>query len=330
MKAWRLNTKHEFELVEETRQPGENELKIKISKCGFSVTDRAIIEGMGEVYPIVPVRSAVGLVSETSGGLKLGERVVIDPYFSTDSEERSDKLKTKIRIMGVDADGLLADFVIVPRENIHVLPENVKDDEALFIESIAIAIKTIDRLKIGKGDYIAIIGATNMGIMLAQLAMYYQAIPILIDTNSAKLRIAEKFGIYYTVNSTLVDMEKSIMEITSGRLADHTVCDAKSMLPPYLALDFTKEYGHVAYVGYNRFFERDIKLSPVLRKQLMVVGVENGAGYLQTAINMLATKVIKTEGLIDKVASFDEVPEVAAEIVEFPLKYNKVVIDMDL
>lgn len=327
MKAWQVAGAKSVNLIEETLSRDVDELKIKITKAALSSTDIAIYEGKGDTYPIIPARAAIGLVSEASGAFKLGERVVIDPYVLPDDIAKGSERVPDVKVMGVDLDGLLRDYVVVPKANAHILPESVKDDDALFMEYIAIGIKTLDALLIEKGDYIVIAGAGTLGIIIAQLALYYQVIPILLDTDSSLLALAESFGIFYTVNPTISDAQERILEITSGRLADHTIYSLKCPIMPYLVLGFTKDCGNLAITGYNRFVEKEFKLNTILQKQLAIVGIENGVGEIQSAINMLATGVIKTNGLVGKEISFDELPVLLKETDEFPLKYNKVFVN---
>ncbi|MDR3216838.1 MAG: zinc-binding dehydrogenase [Clostridiaceae bacterium] len=329
MKAWQIVSKHRLEPVEVNQQRSDNEVKIKITKSAFSSTDKAIIEGRGEVYPIIPVRAAIGLVSEATGAFRLGERVVIDPYVCDFGDARPDTegLVPNVKIMGVDVPGLLRDFAIVPRDNVCSLPENVKDSDALFTEYIALGLKTLSVLGVKKGDYLAVIGANTLGNIIAQLAVYYQAIPILVDSSPTKLKLAEKYGIYYTINSEQCDVERRVLEITSGRRADRTVYEGKSILPPSYAVSLTKDCGRVAFVGYSRFLEKELRLSNILKKQLTIVGVENGFGDIKSALNMLATKAIQTDGLVDKEITFDEIPKLLTEISEWPLTFSKIIIN---
>ena len=78
MKAWQITAKEEIALVEKKQEAEATDVKVRISKVALSSTDVAIFEGKKASYPIIPVRSAIGLVSEAHAmsGLKKGERVV--------------------------------------------------------------------------------------------------------------------------------------------------------------------------------------------------------------------------------------------------------------
>ena len=83
-------------------------------------------------------------------------------------------------IYGLNRDGFLRDFAVLPPKNLRLLPENVQIGDAIFVEYIATAIRLLDKIDIQKGDHVAIMGGDILGNIIAQLVIYYQAIPILI------------------------------------------------------------------------------------------------------------------------------------------------------
>ncbi len=80
------------------------------------------------------------------------------------------------------------------------IPDRLKDEEAVFTEHTAMAINVISKLKIDKGEHLVIVGATSIGIILAQVAMYHQAVPIVVDMRDELLESARRAGVYYTIN----------------------------------------------------------------------------------------------------------------------------------
>lgn len=332
MKAWQIVAKEEFQLIEKIQEAEPSDVKIRISKAALSSTDVAIFEGKKPNYPIIPVRAAIGLVSEAHelSGLKKGERVVVNPYILEEPNlrDKNNPLVADVKVMGVDCDGLICDFISLPQANVCLLPEGIKDDEAIFVEQIAMAIKAVDVLDAQKGNYLAILGARTLGNIIAQLALYYQLVPIVIDTDDDNLALAEKHGVYYTINPAKCDLKERILEITGGKMAEYTIYEARSdMSTNYIPL-ITQECGKAVIVGYNHFLDKlNINLGDTLLKQLTMVCVRNGYGEIYSAINMLANKVIDTEGFIDKYISFDDLPSIIDEIANAHFIYGKIVVN---
>ena len=186
MKAWQITAKEEIALVEKKQEAEATDVKVRISEVALSSTDVAIFEGKKASYPIIPVRSAIGLVSEAHAmsGLKKGERVVLSPYVLDDPfYKKKGALVPDVKVMGLDMDGFLCDFISMPPENVYPLPEGIKDNDAIFTEQIALAVKSLGALETERGDYVAILGANTLGIIAAELCIYYQLVPIVIDVD---------------------------------------------------------------------------------------------------------------------------------------------------
>lgn len=334
MKAWQIVAKEEVKLIERNLVMDAGDVKVKITKAAISSTDLAILMGKSGNLPIIPVRCAVGQVSEFDelSGLKKGERVVINPYF-IDEDVPFDKNKTvvpNVEVMGVDRDGLLCDFAVVPHSKVCFLPEGITDNEAIFVEYIAMGIKVIEALNVNKGDYMVILGANALGNIIAQLAIYYQIVPILVDTDAHKLTQAESYGVYYTLNPTNCSVSDKVMEITGGEMAEYCVYEARNTMLPSYATTITKEGGTIVVAGYNYFVEGlQIDLGKILEKQHTIIGIKNGYGEIYSAINLLANKAVKTDGLVDIEIDFKDVPRKMKELLDKGISspYQKIVVN---
>ncbi len=328
MKAWKIEGPSELELIETKSKRAAGQIRVKLSTCALSATDLAYYRGTNHRSGIVPSHSAVGFVSEADdeSELKLGQRVVISPYIDDSEVEVEIPSQRKIKIMGVDVDGFLSDFVNVPQNNVYVLPEGIKDEEAVFIDYIALANQVIENFDFEKGDYLLIIGASTFGLVIAQLALYYQLVPIIVDKYDDRLKLAEELGVYYTVNFRRDDVDLVLKEITGGRMADFTVFEPRE-LPFSLAHDYTREGGTVVVSGYNNFvmsFDADIE--KIFAKQITIKGVNNGIDEITSAINFLANHVVRTEILVGEVYDFEDAPKAFEDCQHRIKSYGKVLI----
>lgn len=321
MKAYEIQSPGNISLVEKERPVRENEVVVKISKLSISATDKELYLGKAEVpLPRVPGRSATGFVSQNSatGMLKRGEKVLINPYYKDGDH---------VRVLGVDSDGLLCDFTGIDENKLILLPEGIKEEEALFTEYIAIAMRTLRTLHVEKGEYVAVIGAGALGIILAQLAIYYNAIPIVIDSDVYRLKIAEECGVDYTINLITDDPKKRVNDLTAGKMADHTVLESKSYINPHLLLRLAKEGGNSAIIGYNLFFSASpIDISIAFKRDLAIYSINNGADDFDSAVNILAQKILNLAPLIDVSVPFDKVPDTFKSLAENADIYKKIIV----
>ncbi|MDD3947687.1 MAG: zinc-binding dehydrogenase [Clostridia bacterium] len=322
MKIYRAKGNNEFEILESEAISDPEFVKLKISTVFPTQTDIHLFQGKLNIkYPIVPCHVVTAVVSEDRPeyGLKRGSKVIINPYVlsSADSEGYA-----RVDTYGIDTDGFLRDFVALPAENIIPFPEDVKEEEALFTELVALALAGINTFELDKGDYIAVIGGSVLSNIICQLALYYQAIPIYICSDERHINIAEKCGIYYIVDETKEDTYQRVLNITGGRLADHTVLHAKAGVSPNFLHTLSARGGDCTIVSFTPLLPRlETDISLIAQKQLKVQGVSCGCNEINSAVNMLAQKYLKFAPFIDKRVTFAEVPELFAELSENPIRY---------
>ena len=328
MKAWHIENLERIKLVESVMPKKEGEVKLKIAKVAISSTDFAYFASdtpNKDAALTVPGHSAVAYMSEDDGALalKMGARVVVSPFVM--HEEHGVK---RVSVLGVDENGLLSDFASVPAENVYALPDGIPDDEAIFAEYIALGNNVLNSMEADKGDFVVIVGASTLGLIIAQLALYYQMIPILVDLDAEKLALAASWGVYYTLNPTYDNLERRVEEITGGRMAESSVYVGDGV-PFNMALRLVKDKGEVVVAGYSVRSGHTIDVSVVLQKQLRLIGVADGYGEMSSAINLLANRIVKTDGLINSRIDFSEVPEMVVQCAEYPYQYNKIVVSID-
>lgn len=326
MKAWHIdNSNKQLVLKEETLTRGEGEIQVRISKVAMSAMDMTCFASRDNDKVTVPAHSAIAHITEDNEelGLRLGSRVVVCPFIKTVEHGES-----TVKNMGVDIDGLLADFVYVPSENVFALPDGISDEDAVFAEYIAMGNRVFSELSCQDGDYIVIVGAGTLGLVLCQMAMYYQNVPILIDLDSDKLELAKKYGVYYTLNPTYDNLERSVIEITGGRMCESAIFTTEGV-GLSAALRLVKNGSDVIVAGYPAFDKHTVDMEQVLKKRLKLKGVSDGAGEMPSAINLLANSVVHTKGIITARQFFDEVPKIFDDCVQYPYKYNTVLFTVD-
>lgn len=320
MREWRLTKSKEYKLYttnKDSKQLGERDVfyepilpnkpfvKVKLIKASLSCIDTAAFLGKGDFeYPLVPARSGVAYISEPyDSGVEQGRKVFLSPY---DTDE-----KGNFKIRSYNTNGYLADYAYVPIDSVYPIPEGVGDDQALFVEEIAIAINILSKLDVQKGEYILLHGASYQNILIAQVAIYYQAIAIIIDTSDERLEVAASLGVYYTINVNDSEKKAKIIEITSGKMADKVICHIDINTNLDSQIELCKNGGKVAIYGHDitcKNIRTDI--TALFNKNLEVIGVMDGKAYIPSAINMLANDIVKTIGLMEPSTPFLNILEI--------------------
>ncbi|MDE7164069.1 MAG: alcohol dehydrogenase catalytic domain-containing protein [Clostridiales bacterium] len=316
MKAYRIHAPHTLKLDEMDALPvGDNCIKLKNLMCGITPADVAVYEGRVQTkYPIIPLSQCVGFVSEVGAnvtGIQRGQRVVTYPQASCHSCKACKESRfyecEKPLLFGVQEDGFLSDFSVVSANDVYTIPDRISDEEAVFIEHIATALNAMSKMNVEKGDQVVIMGATVEGIILAQLAMYYQAVPIMVDMHEDMLHLAQKAGVYFTVNAVDDNVCKKILALTGGHMASACAYLVSSHMPLQSAWDYTAVGGRVAIVGKNGIGDLNCNVNNMLEKNIDLYTVVDCGKNYSSAINLLANRTVNVSSLYDTVIPFAEV-----------------------
>ncbi len=315
MKGWKIInplTLEEREISEVSRS--ESLTKVKITKALITLSDVLRYKGELDSNNVVLGSSGIGVISETEAnlfGLEKGMHVYIEPNrecLECYSCKSGNPTKcSNLQIAGEDFDGFLSDFTSVDPGKLFVLPESVPDLEALFIEHISLAIAVVDKLGIQKGDYVSIIGANNFGNILAQLLIYYQAVPIVMTTNDEDFKIAKNSGIYYVLGQN-DNWQKEVSSITSGRMTKSVVYIADCSIPTAKAFALASFNASIAFTGVS-YKNNAISFAQAVKKQLQILCINSGFGNTASSINLIANKAINLSHLKLDASTYDAVPQ---------------------
>src|SRR5205823_675580 len=66
-------------------------------------------------------------------------------------------------------DGAFADYVRLPALNLHVVPKNVEDDQAVFVEPLAAAFQVLKQIKLDGRKWVTVLGDGRLGLLVAQV-----------------------------------------------------------------------------------------------------------------------------------------------------------------
>ena len=231
-------------------------------------------------------------------------------------------------VYGKTEDGVLRDFITVPQTDLILLPPQVNETEGVFIEQVALAIETLDRLKIEKGEHIVILGATLAGLIIAQAAIYYQAVPILVDLREDRLALAEKLGIYYTINAVTTDTVKKVFSITCGKMAETMVYTLLSGMTVRRSFENLVRGGRAAFVGFgNMDADLSADLMPALEKEIVIYMVSSAGDNYYSAVNILVSNAVDVTSLVSHRIEFDKIGKAIAEVADNEKKYIALLVD---
>lgn len=331
MKYWKASGINSVILEEAApEQVRGDRVKLKMLASAITETELLLYEGKFGMksFPRILGRQGVGMVSEVGSevmGLKRGDRVYVRPqiYCGKCSKCRggNPELCAHREVYGKTADGLLRDFVVASMSELYKLPDKIDTHEASLLETISVAKNVVDKAELKVGDYVIVSGASCLGLLVAQAAIYCQAIPIVLDINPARLSIAEKLGIYYAVDVGAEDAYRKIFAITGGKLADAAVYTLPEILPFRRLFDCISTGGKVIFAAIDsENVDVSVNIGTVLDKNVTVSTVSSNGLNITAAINMLAGGKVKVSPFISR-CNFMEVNSYLRKMADDPRRY---------
>jgi len=180
-------------------------VRIKIKFCGLCGTD---IHILSDEYPnnppVVLGHEIAGQVVEGGKGVRpelVGTRVTARTMLTCGTCQYCRIGKTNLclarRSIGSSIDGGFAEYMIIPEDNLHVLPETIDYEEGALSEPLACCVRAI--LEIGRiraGEQVLVIGPGTIGLLCTQLAKLSGAVVTVIGTpeDEQRLHLAGKLG----------------------------------------------------------------------------------------------------------------------------------------
>jgi threonine dehydrogenase-like Zn-dependent dehydrogenase len=271
--------------------PGE--VLIRVHLASICSTDLEIVKGyMG--FSGVLGHEFVGTVVEAPADRSdlLGKRVVAEiNCVAPGSPARDDEARkhavprTVLGILG--RDGAFAEYVPVPAENCHVVPDHVADNQAVFTEPLAAAVQVTKDHEVTPDTHAAVIGSGRLGILCAQVLALQKCKLDVIGRNPRTLGVCRGLGL----NATKVaDRDTALYDLV-------VECTG-SPDGLRLALEIVRPRGTVVLKS-TYAAPPEVDLSPIVINEITVAG--NRCGPFADALRLLAEGRIQTDPLIDVV-----------------------------
>ncbi len=174
----------------------DGEVLVRVVRAGVCETDLQLIRGyMG--FRGVLGHEFVGLAES---GPFAGQRVVGEINCScwrceTCLSGRPTHCPHRSVIGILNHDGAFADFVAVPQRNLHVVPDSVSTDVAVFTEPLAAAFQIPAQLPIRHEDRVIVLGDGRLGNLCAQVLARLADRVVVIGKHVEKLAILRQLGL---------------------------------------------------------------------------------------------------------------------------------------
>ena len=284
--------------------PKEGEALIRVTLAGICNTDYEITKGyMG--YVGILGHEFVGVVEEVNGPDKslVGKRVVAEISYGCDDPSCEWCAKKNYRhcpnrhTLGIwKKDGCFAEYMTMPVNVLFEVPENVPDEQAVFVEPLAAACEITEQLHIEPTAKVLVLGDGKLGLTTA-LTLHAQNFDVLlVGKHQNKLDIAEAQGVKTRLLNTFTPKKEYdvVVEATGTASGFET------------SMSLTKPRG-VLVLKSTVASGKELNLAPIVIDEITVLG--SRCGQFAPALRLLKNNRIDFKPFITKTYSIDDALE---------------------
>lgn len=183
--------------------PGPEEALIRVSLAGICSTDLELVKGYAGGFSGILGHEFVGMVEQVGSSAHaawVGQRVVGSinlgcghcPVCLADGPEHCPNRTT----LGIhNRDGAFADLVALPVANLFLVPAVVSDEEAVFTEPLAAAVRVREQVHVRPTRSTAVVGPGRLGLLVAQVLALAGGDVIVLGRRPNSLELPKQLGL---------------------------------------------------------------------------------------------------------------------------------------
>jgi len=173
------------------------ECLVRVLKAGICNTDLEITKGYFGFTGVLG-HEFVGIVEAAPTASLVGQRVVGEINAACQACEYCRKGLQRHcperSVLGIlRRDGAFREFLTLPEENLHAVPDGISDEEAVFTEPIAAACEILDQVSIGPEHHVAVMGDGKLGLLIAMVLSHTGFRLTLIGKHAAKMDVVKDY-----------------------------------------------------------------------------------------------------------------------------------------
>jgi threonine 3-dehydrogenase len=278
---------------------GRNDVLVKVKVASICGTDLHIYEwdrwAQGRIHPpLVPGHEFCGEVvayGDEVTSVKEGDFVSAEMHVACGKclqcRTGEAHICQNVKIIGVDADGAFAEYVVIPESNIWKLDPGIPLEYASILDPLGNAVHTVLAGEIA-GKSAAITGCGPIGLFAIAVARAVGAAQVFaIEVNEHRRNVARQMKSDFTLDPSKDDVNAIVMEKTGGAGVDVVLEMAGHPSAIRTAFDIVRRGGRISLLGLT---SKPVSLNfseDIIFKGLTIQGI-NGRRMYQTWYQMTA------------------------------------------
>ena len=198
--VWLENQAVQFRDNLPTPIPSNDEALVRVLLAGICGTDIELLKGYYS-FTGIPGHEFVGEVIEAPSAPQLiGKRVVGEINIGCGHcqlcKSGLNKHCINRSVLGIKHhQGVFSEYLSLPIKNLHIVPDNVSLDKAVFTEPIAAAARILEQIDIKPNTTVLIIGAGRLGLLIAQVVNSVQCSLQVVARHDKQRLLLDQFAV---------------------------------------------------------------------------------------------------------------------------------------
>jgi 2-desacetyl-2-hydroxyethyl bacteriochlorophyllide A dehydrogenase len=300
--------------VEEVPRPGVRDgwAIVDVAFAGICGTDLHICAGEHPraEAPLVLGHEFVGTLRSDADGLAAGQGVAVEPLLNcgecTPCRTGRSHVCERLRLIGIDVAGGVAEQVAVPTSRLIPLPEGLDFRRAALVEPLAVTVHAVRRSGLALGDPVMVAGAGPIGLAVASCARLAGAGTVYVsEVAEPRRRAAEELGF------VVLDADDPGEDLRARNGGEGAAVVFDTAAHPAVAANITSwtaTSGRVVFVG-TYGVPTAVNLQDVVFREIEAVGCRvYTRADMEAAVALIADGRFDPEPFITSVVALSEAP----------------------
>lgn len=277
--------------------PQADEALVRVLLAGICSTDLEIVRGYVPDFSGVLGHEFVGVVEAAPDESWLGQRVVSNINIGCQTcaicQNRGPEHCPHRRVLGIhERDGVFADYVAIPMRSLYRVPDTVTDEQAIFTEPLAAALRIREQVRVRPTAKTAVVGPGRLGLLVAQVLSRTNVDITVLGRSHRSLMLPDSWGLKTGLTVDFADNQFDfVVEVTGN---DAGFAEALRLLRPLGTLVLKSTFAGDSHLDVTK----------IVVDEITVVG--SRCGPFDLAVILLEEGSILTAPLVNAEYSLDD------------------------
>ena len=280
--------------------PKPGEVLVRVNLAGICGTDLEILDGYMKYNGILG-HEFVGTVEKSENHELIGKRVVGEINAGCGAcdfcEKGMDRHCPNRTVLGIlKRNGAFAEFLSLPEKNLHVIPNSISDEQAVFIEPLAAAFEIKEQVSLQPQWNVAVVGDGRLAQLIIQVLKLSCPNITCFGRHKNKLQNLINVGIKIKIGIESPD-EQSFDLVVEATGSNSGFSDTMKLIKPR----------GIVVLKSTIASRENLDLTPTVVNEITLVG--SRCGLFKPAIDALATGIVSVDSMIDSTFPLEKFSE---------------------